>query len=265
MKITGLILAGYMLGRTKKLGLALTIASSVAGSTAVKNRDNLIGGLKEFADSSPELKSLQEKVTGRLADSGKSAAKAMAAKGVDQLSARLQDQTDKMKATLDATAEDLDPTSEEPEDSGEEEAADVDSDAPEDDAAVDAEDEQSETEDVEEPAAEEEPPKKSAPRKRSSSSSSSSRKGATSKTTSTARGAGSKSTASKTSSTKKRSAAAKKPSTSRKSKEATDEGGLNFRRSQALSSGVRQNPRSKSSQLRGRQGRQDRRPIRRSR
>lgn len=219
MKITGLILAGYMLGRTKKLGLALTIASSVAGSTAVKNRDSLIGGLKEFADSSPELKNLQEKVTGRLADSGKGAAKAVAAKGVDQLSARLQDQTDKMKATLDETAEDLDPSSAESADAEEDEAADVDSETPEDDA----EDQQSETEDAEAPAAEEEPPKKSAPRKRSSSSSSSSRKGATSKTTSTARGSGSKSTASKTSSTKKRSAAAKKPSTSRKSKEATDE------------------------------------------
>jgi hypothetical protein len=116
LKITGLILAGYALGRTKKLGLALTVASTLAGSTAVRNRDQLMGGLKDFAESSPELKSLQEKITGRLADSGKNAAKAMAAKGVDQLSSTLQDQTEKMKSTLDDTAEDLDPSSEEPED-----------------------------------------------------------------------------------------------------------------------------------------------------
>ncbi|GEB23628.1 hypothetical protein [Brevibacterium aurantiacum] len=101
MKLTGLILSGYMLGRTKKLGLALTIATSVTGSTAVNNRDKLTGGLKELVDSSPELKSLREKVTGRLADSGKNVAKAMAAKGVDQLSSRLQDHTDKMKSALD--------------------------------------------------------------------------------------------------------------------------------------------------------------------
>lgn len=66
MRLTSLILGGYMLDRAKKLGLALTIASAVAGSTAVNNRDKLAGGLRGLADSSPELNSLQEKITGRL-------------------------------------------------------------------------------------------------------------------------------------------------------------------------------------------------------
>lgn len=66
MRLTSLILGGCMLDRTKKLGLALTIASPVAGSTAVSNRDKLAGGLRGPADSSPELNSLQEKITGRL-------------------------------------------------------------------------------------------------------------------------------------------------------------------------------------------------------
>lgn len=198
LKITGLILAGYALGRTKKLGLALTVASTLAGSTAVRNRDQLMGGLKDFAESSPELKSLQEKITGRLADSGKNAAKAMAAKGVDQLSSTLQDQTEKMKSTLDDTAEDLDPSSEEPEDETvESERVEAEVDEPEDSG---------ESED-EEP--EEEAPKKPA-RKRSSRSSNTT-------------GAKKRSSTSSRSSSARKGPAAKKTSNSRKTKGADDE------------------------------------------
>jgi len=198
LKITGLILAGYALGRTKKLGLALTVASTLAGSTAVRNRDQLMGGLKDFAESSPELKSLQEKITGRLADSGKNAAKAMAAKGVDQLSSTLQDQTEKMKSTLDDTAEDLDPSSEEPEDE------DVESERVE--AEVDEPEDSGESEDE---GPEEEAPKKPA-RKRSSRSSNTT-------------GAKKRSSTSSRSSSARKGSAAKKTSNSRKTKGADDE------------------------------------------
>lgn len=198
LKITGLILAGYALGRTKKLGLALTVASTLAGSTAVRNRDQLMGGLKDFAESSPELKSLQEKITGRLADSGKNAAKAMAAKGVDQLSSTLQDQTEKMKSTLDDTAEDLDPSSEEPEDETvESERVEAEVDEPED--SGESEDE----------GPEEEAPKKPA-RKRSSRSSNTT-------------GAKKRSSTSSRSSSARKGSAAKKTSNSRKTKGADDE------------------------------------------
>ena len=136
MKLTGLILAGYMLGRTKKLGMALTIASTVAGTTAVKNRESLIGGLKEITDASPELKELQDKITGRLADSGKGAAKALATKGIDELSSRLQERTEKMKSSLDEAADDLDPSVDDGEDP---ENEDAEADAPEDlDARLEA-------------------------------------------------------------------------------------------------------------------------------
>lgn len=227
MKVTGLILAGYMLGRTKKLGMALTVASAVAGSTAVNNREKLMGGVKELAESSPELKSLQEKITGRLADSGKSAAKAMAAKGVDQLSSRLQDQTEKMKSTLDDAAEDLDPSSEEPEDAEDsaapdEAAEEAETDeAPEPEEPEDSEEPDSgESEGEQEPAAEEEEPKKPA-RQRSSSKGSSNKTSGAAKSSSTSRKSGTKAA-----STRKRSTTAKKPSTARKTnktKEASDE------------------------------------------
>lgn len=221
MKITGLILAGYMLGRTKKLGLALTVASAVAGTTAAKNRDQLLGGLKEFADSSPELKSLQEKITGRLAESGKSAVKAVAAKGVDQLSVKLQDQTEKMKSTLDDAADSIDPNVDDSEGADDEEGASEaeDENAPdsEESEAEEAEQTDEPQESDEEPQAEEEAPKKPAA-KRSSTAKRSARGTRSAKSSTASRG-------SRTKSGSKRSTTAKKTSTraAAKSEEAEDE------------------------------------------
>lgn len=223
MKITGLILAGYMLGRTKKLGLALTVASAVAGTTAAKNRDQLLGGLKDFADSSPELKGLQEKITGRLAESGKSAVKAVAAKGVDQLSVKLQDQTEKMKSTLDDAADSIDPNvddsegadDEEDAPESEDESAPENSEEPEADEAEPTDDEQ---EADDEPQAEEEAPKKPAA-KRSSTAKRSAKGTRSSKSSTASRG-------SRTKSGSKRSTTAKKTSSTRaaaKPEEAEDE------------------------------------------
>lgn len=222
MKITGLILAGYMLGRTKKLGLALTVASAVAGTTAAKNRDQLLGGLKEFADSSPELKSLQEKITGRLAESGKSAVKAVAAKGVDQLSVKLQDQTEKMKSTLDDAADSIDPNVDDSEGADDEEDAPEaeDENAPEnaeESEAEEAEQTDDEQEGDEEPQAEEQAPKKPAA-KRSTTSNRSAKGTRSSKSSTASRG-------SRTKSGSKRSTTAKKTSTraAAKPEEAEDE------------------------------------------
>lgn len=222
MKITGLILAGYMLGRTKKLGLALTVASAVAGTTAAKNRDQLLGGLKDFADSSPELKSLQEKITGRLAESGKSAVKAVAAKGVDQLSVKLQDQTEKMKSTLDDAADSIDPNVDDSEGADDEEDAPEaeDENAPEnseESEADEAEPTDDEQEADEEPQAEEEAPKKPAA-KRSSTAKRSAKGTRSSKSSTASRG-------SRTKSGSKRSTTAKKTSTraAAKPEEAEDE------------------------------------------
>ncbi|WP_432789632.1 hypothetical protein QYM46_15170 [Brevibacterium sp. K11IcPPYGO002] len=223
MKITGLILAGYMLGRTKKLGLALTVASAVAGTTAAKNRDQLLGGLKDFADSSPELKSLQEKITGRLAESGKSAVKAVAAKGVDQLSVKLQDQTEKMKSTLDDAADSIDPNVDDSEGADDEEDAPEteDENVPEnteESEADEAEPTDDEQEADEETQVEEEAPKKPAA-KRSSTAKRSAKGTRSSKSSTASRG-------SRTKSGSRRSTTAKKTSSSRsaaKPEEAEDE------------------------------------------
>ncbi|UVI35345.1 hypothetical protein [Brevibacterium spongiae] len=236
MKITGLILAGYMLGRTKKLGLALTVASAVAGTTAAKNRDQLLGGLKDFADSSPELKSLQEKITGRLAESGKSAVKAVAAKGVDQLSVKLQDQTEKMKSTLDDAADSIDPNVDDsegaddeedaPESEAENAAAPSEGSEPDEEGLTEEAESTGETETTdepqetdEEPQDEEEAPKKKPAAKRPSTANRSAKGTRSSKSSTASRG-------SRTKSGSKRSTTAKKTSSTRaaaKPEEAEDE------------------------------------------
>ena len=222
MKITGLILAGYMLGRTKKLGLALTVASAVAGTTAAKNRDQLLGGLKDFADSSPELKNLQEKITGRLAESGKSAVKAVAAKGVDQLSVKLQEQTEKMKSTLDDTADSIDPNVDDSEGADDEESTpeseDENAPAPSEDPETGEAETADEPQEIdEEPQAEEEAPKKPAA-KRSSTANRSAKGTRSSKSSTSSRG-------SRTKPGSKRSTTAKKTSSraAAKPEEAEDE------------------------------------------
>jgi outer membrane biosynthesis protein TonB len=104
--ITALILGGYLLGRTKKMKLALTVASALSGSALMRNREQILTTLGQFGESSPELKELQEKITGRLSDAGKGAAQAVVAKGVDQLSTRLQEQTDKLNSSLVPSGDD---------------------------------------------------------------------------------------------------------------------------------------------------------------
>lgn len=180
LKMGGLILGGYLLGRTKNLKLALTIAAAVGATKATQNRDQIQGSLQELMDSSPELASLGEKITGRLAETGKNAARSAASKGVDQLSQKLQDQTEKMKSSLDEASEDLAPEpggSEEQEESAAEgESSDE---APEEPAP--------EEEGTEPESGQAEEPKKPAPKKTSTSRRKSSTSSSTTRTSSTAK------------------------------------------------------------------------------
>ena len=86
VKVTGLLLGGYLLGRSKKLKLAMTVAASVSGSALYRNRDQIQETLSTLGGSSTELQELRDKVTGRV---------------VDLASAKLQEQTDKITSALD--------------------------------------------------------------------------------------------------------------------------------------------------------------------
>ena len=128
IKVAGLLAAGYVLGRTKRLKTALKLFA--AGSQVVQNREQIQDALGVFSDSA-EFQELQDKISGLLNDSGKNAAQS----AVDKVMRTLQEQIETLNASLDSDDEasqeaetqepaelegDAEPEGAEPEDSAEE-------------------------------------------------------------------------------------------------------------------------------------------------
>lgn len=128
IKVAGLLAAGYVLGRTKRLKTALKLFA--AGSQVVQNREQIQDALGVFSDSA-EFQELQDKISGLLNDSGKNAAQS----AVDKVMRTLQEQIETLNASLDSDdeasqeaeaqepaelEEDAEPQEAEPEDSAEE-------------------------------------------------------------------------------------------------------------------------------------------------
>lgn len=84
---------GYLLGRTRKMRLALTLAGIGAGGRLRGGPAGLVQQGSKLLGSSPELKTLGETVRGRLVDAGKTAAVTAASSQIDALSDRLQERT----------------------------------------------------------------------------------------------------------------------------------------------------------------------------
>jgi hypothetical protein len=103
-KVTGLVLAGYLLGRTKKLKLALTIAGAVGGKQLMNNKDELLGQVTKLVQSSPETRRLVEQVSVRLLDAAKGAAIAGASKRIESVSNNLQSRADRLNAGVGEAA-----------------------------------------------------------------------------------------------------------------------------------------------------------------
>ena len=97
LRIAVAIGVGYLLGRTHKGRLALTLAA--AGVTGRLSNDPaaLVRQGARLVGSSPEIKVLSETVRGRLLEAGKAAAVAAASSQVDSLSERLQGRTETVR------------------------------------------------------------------------------------------------------------------------------------------------------------------------
>ena len=88
-KIALAVAGGYMLGRTKKLRLAMTLAGMLAGKKVATNRQLLTQGAK-LVENNPQLKQLQGQLTGRLVDVAREAALVAAASRVESFTQSLQ-------------------------------------------------------------------------------------------------------------------------------------------------------------------------------
>ena len=82
------VAGGYLLGRTKKMKLALMFAGMAAGRQAGGPGELLKGGAK-LLSGRPELARLTDEVRGRLLEAGKAAAVAVATRQVENLADRV--------------------------------------------------------------------------------------------------------------------------------------------------------------------------------
>lgn len=183
LTFAAILLGGYLLGRTKKLKMALAVAGAL-GVRELKEHPDLLkaGGA---ALSTPAVKKLTDELSGRLVEAGKTAVVAAATKRVDSLVSNLQERTgsplpsrgardeggsaDEAEEPADEAAPDESPLEEEEAEDTEQEEAKAgtpsEGEEPEDE---EPEDEQPQDED-------EEPAPKAAPRRRRTTSGSSSR------------------------------------------------------------------------------------------
>lgn len=92
------VAGGYLLGRTKKMKLALMLGSMVAGRRA-GGPGALVGQASKLLGESPEIERLSDELRGRLVEAAKGAVLAVAARQVESLADRL---TERLSPVTDA-------------------------------------------------------------------------------------------------------------------------------------------------------------------
>ncbi|KJK38831.1 primase [Streptomyces variegatus] len=144
MNRTGLGLAigaGYLLGRTKKLKMAMAVGGLVAGKKLNLSPRMVADLLQQQLKNNPQFKEIGDQLREDLRGVGKAASGAMVERQIDALADRLHGRTAQVRDQLsgvvpggqDDDAEDAEYEDEEPEDSGADEA-----DEPEDSGADEA-------------------------------------------------------------------------------------------------------------------------------
>ncbi|MGA5259100.1 DNA primase [Streptomyces griseoincarnatus] len=131
MNRTGLGLAigaGYLLGRTKKLKMALAVGGLVAGKKLNLSPRAVADLVSQQLRDNPQFKELGDQLRGELQGVGKAASGALVERQISSLADRLHDRTAEMRGQLDGGGEDRDGTDEhadeEPDDRGPDDAGD---------------------------------------------------------------------------------------------------------------------------------------------
>ncbi|MBJ6642836.1 DNA primase [Streptomyces griseoincarnatus] len=131
MNRTGLGLAigaGYLLGRTKKLKMALAVGGLVAGKKLNLSPRAVADLVSQQLRDNPQFKELGDQLRGELQGVGKAASGALVERQISSLADRLHDRTAEVRGRLDGGGEDRDGTDEhadeEPDDRGPDDAGD---------------------------------------------------------------------------------------------------------------------------------------------
>src|SRR4051795_9494239 len=153
------VAAGYLLGRTKKMRLAITLGSMIAGKHVSTSPAGLLRQAGELVEKNPQLAELQQRVTGELFDAARSAALATATSRLQSANRALlgpaddEDQDDEDddeyedEDEYDQDEYDEDEEDDEPEDEPEDELEDEQDDEPEDEPEDELDDEQDDEDD----------------------------------------------------------------------------------------------------------------------
>ena len=83
------VAAGYLLGRTKKFKLAITVGSMLAGQRISTNPQALLKQGQQLVESNPELAKLQKQISGKLFEAAKGAALAQATSRLESMNKAL--------------------------------------------------------------------------------------------------------------------------------------------------------------------------------
>lgn len=145
------VAGGYLLGRTKKMKLALMFAGMAAGRSAGGPGELLKGGTK-LLSSSPELARLTDEVRGRLMEAGKTAALAVATRQVESLTDRVGRRVESLGDLGSPRRRDPEEPSPEPDAEDEYTEEPATGDEPRDDQPEDAQPEDAPADDVEDDA-----------------------------------------------------------------------------------------------------------------
>jgi hypothetical protein len=154
--------AGYLLGRTKKLKMAVAVGGLVAGKKLNLSPRMVADLLQQQLRNNPQFKEIGDQLREDLRGVGKAASGAMVERQIDALADRLHGRTAQVRDQLtgvvpggqDDDAEDAEYEDEEPEDSGADEDEEPEADEPEDSGAD--EDEEPEADEPEDSGADEE-------------------------------------------------------------------------------------------------------------
>ncbi|MET9813318.1 DNA primase [Streptomyces sp. NPDC006355] len=163
--------AGYLLGRTKKLKMAVAVGGLVAGKKLNLSPRMVAELLQQQLRNNPQFKEIGDQLREDLRGVGKAASGAMVERQMDALADRLHGRTAQVRDQLtgvvpggkdeDADAEVAEYEDEEPEDSGADEGEEPEAQEPEDSGPDEGEDEDED----EEPEARKAPAKKAPAKK----------------------------------------------------------------------------------------------------
>ncbi|MFG2222584.1 hypothetical protein [Streptomyces sp. NPDC048644] len=157
VSLAAAVVAGYVLGRTKKGKLAIGLASLVAGQQLPLSPQEFVSlGARKLAEN-PQIAPLIEQARGEVLEAGRTALSATANRRLEAVAEALQQRTNAL----------LEPPAEEDEDEERDEAEDVEEEGEEEEGEEEPdteEEEEDEGEEEDEEEGEEEPPRR--PKKR---------------------------------------------------------------------------------------------------